>query len=70
MSDGFDFLHALDGEFLKDYSQCIVKDEVGVSQIESNRVAAIFNHKKKGFRNTISNSTDPHCDHSKIITKI
>ena len=70
MTEGFDFLHALDGEYLKDYSQCIVKDEMGTSQIESNRVAAIFNYKKKGPRNTISNSTDPQCDHSKIISKI
>lgn len=31
MSDGFNFLHAPEGEFLKDYSHCIVKDEVGVS---------------------------------------
>lgn len=27
-SDGFDFLHALDGEFLKEYTKCIVKDEI------------------------------------------
>ncbi len=48
MSEGLDFLKALEGEYLKDYSTCIVKDEIGGTQIESNRVAAIFNYKKKG----------------------
>lgn len=31
MSDGMDFLHALDGEYIKEYSHCIVKDEIGTS---------------------------------------
>jgi hypothetical protein len=47
MQDGFNFLNAGDGDDLKDYSHCIVKDEMNKTQIDSNRVASIFNFKKR-----------------------
>ena len=61
MEEGFNFLNAIDGGELKDYSHCIVKDEMNNTQIDSNRVASIFNFKKKlgGARNSFNQSTDP-----------
>ena len=47
MQDGFNFLNAGDWDDLKDYSHCIVKDEMNKTQIDSNRVASIFNFKKR-----------------------